>query len=75
MFDAKFFALLSLNISDPVPSYSAKCRLVHLSSLQDRRTTSALVIAATRRVKGYTRFVGKYLTGKRANGMVRRGPS
>jgi len=37
------FALLSLNFNDPVPSYSAKCRLVHLSSLQDRRTTSALV--------------------------------
>jgi len=30
------FALLSLNFNDPV-------RLVHLSSLQDRRTTSALV--------------------------------
>jgi len=37
------FALLALNLNDPVPSYSAKCRLVHLSSLQDRRTTSALV--------------------------------
>jgi len=37
------FALLSLNFNDPVPSYSAICSLVHLSSLQDRRTTSALV--------------------------------
>jgi len=37
------FALFSLNFNDPVPSYSAKCRLVHLSYLQDRRTTCALV--------------------------------
>jgi len=37
------FVLLFLNFNDPVPSYSAKCRLVHLSSLQDRITTRALV--------------------------------
>lgn len=37
------YALKSLNFSHPVPSYPAKCRLVHLSTLQDRRTAFALI--------------------------------
>jgi len=49
-----------------LPSYSSRLLLINLPSLVSRRIILGIIfIPVTRRVKGYTRFVGKYVTGRR----------
>jgi len=45
--------------------YQNFCRLKVRSSFLYPVNSTVLVIPVTRRVKGYTRFVGKYVTGRR----------